>query len=168
MNNFVGMNLVFIVIAVVSMLKYYKGTPKYNTLELRFYLSLSKKRQVPTYLGYVALTLYLIYQYYGAIIGKVMNVVIVTDLLFVTLVYFIFMNLIPRAYGICDKGVYSYGIIKRMGKLYKWEEMVDVNINDIGEVAFSVESAGRKSKINGIVDITMKDELMKAIKSFQS
>lgn len=168
MNFFVGLNLVFIFSMLITMYVYYKGTPKFSSLELTYYISLTKKREKLTYIGYVTLTIYVIAQYVKVISEGTFNIESMTGLIFETLIYIIFINIIPRAYGVSAKGIYAYGIFKKMGKLYKWKDIDHVKISKTGDVTIRTVKDGTKKEIYGIIESDLTAELTKEIKSFRS
>lgn len=163
------MNLVFICALIVTIFMSIKNTPKFSDLEEKYSLKIIKKREIPTYLGYLLLTLYIIFQLISVINSGGISLGALTDLVFESLIYLIFMNLIPRAYIVCDQGVYSYGVFKQTGKLYRWKIIEDVKIDENGRVNFFVHEKGRKSNIHGMIELDIvdkaKEEMKKLIKN---
>lgn len=168
MNFFVVLNLFFIFSILITMVMYYKGTPKFSSLNLQYYLGIIKKREKLIYIGYLALTIYIIFQYIKVIDGGSFNIENMTSLIFETLIYLIFMNIMSRGYGICDKGIYAYGIFEKTGKLYEWKYIDHVKVDKTGEVTMSIVKGGTKKEIYGIIESGLTDDLRKAITNYRS
>ena len=147
MNFLLNLTALLTILMVVVVIVSYKKSPKFKKSDIIYSFVMPRRSMKLSIFAYIVITLITSYEIYDAISNNGGTVLMVFEVLFLSLVYIIFMSVIPRKYYLIDQGLYYHGITNVFGRLFSWSSIDGNSKSDKGEIIFRVVQSGIKKDI---------------------